>query len=445
MSSQHDHKPSLAIDLTEFRQGWRVLILALLGIGTSVGVAPLYSFGTLVLPLQEAFGWSREQIQPAIAFLFAFSIIAVQISGWMIRRYGLRPVAICSLVTLSVGFLLLTLMTGAIWQLYAGYALLAFAGMGTTVVTWTQLVNLWFERNRGLALAIILCGTGLAALVLPPSISWLISMTDWRAGFWVLAALPLLITLPLSVLWMRSDSPITQAAAAPGEAPRLPGMSLRQAALAPRFWLCNLALVLSVTSMIGMVTSTVPMLRDKGLSATDAALAFSVYGISLILGRVVVGYLVDRIWAPGVAFVVLSLPALGCLIFAATDTHMTSLMLASVLVGLGSGAEMDIAAFLMARYFGMRDYSRIFSLHMGFIGLGATAAPLYFAYLYAQTGSYAGLLTHGTVTFALGAVLILAMGRYPKFDLGGAAHPAPGRSGQEAHTLTGSEVSGASK
>src|SRR5690606_30145668 len=143
-----------------------------------------------------------------------------------------------------------------------------FAGMGTTMVTWTQLVNLWFERNRGLALAIILCGTGSAALVLPPLLSWVIGLGGWKAGYWLLALLPLLITLPLSLFWIRSDSPaVITAAGPPGGAPRLVGMSLGETARSLRFWLCNIALLLSVTAMVGMVTSTIPMLRDKGLSA----------------------------------------------------------------------------------------------------------------------------------------------------------------------------------
>lgn len=440
MSSQHHSGPSLAIDLTEFRQGWRILILALLGIGTSVSVVPLYSFGSLVLPLQEGLGWSREEIQPTISFLLVATIIAVQISGWLIRRYGLRPVAILSLIALSLAYWLVTFVT-EVWQLYACYTLLAFAGMGTTMVTWTQLVNLWFDRNRGLALAIILCGTGSAALVLPPLLSWVIGLAGWRAGYWLLALLPLLITMPLSIFWMRSDSPVIAAAtSAVGGPPRLVGLSLGETARSPRFWLCNVALLLSVTSMVGMVTSTIPMLRDKGLSAGDAALAFSIYGASLILGRVVVGYLVDRLWAPGVAFVVLAMPAVGCLMFSVVDTHLHSLMLASALVGLGAGAEMDIAAFLMARYFGMRDYSRIFSLHMGFIGLGAALAPLYFAYLYAQTGSYSGLLTHCVITFALGSVLILTLGRYPKFDQSEPDQQAVEQSGDDMPGLSRSQA-----
>src|SRR5690606_41850558 len=59
------------------------------------------------------------------------------------------------------------------------------------------------------------------------------------------------------------------------------------------------------------------LLQDKGYSAIEASQIFGAFGISLVAGRVLVGYLVDRLWAPGVAFVALALPALGCFILAA--------------------------------------------------------------------------------------------------------------------------------
>lgn len=407
---------SLSIDLTEFRRGWRILILALIGIGTSVSVAPLYSFGTLIVPLQQAFGWTREQIQPGIAFLFGFSVISVQLGGWLIRRHGVRPVALISLVTLAAGYLLMTLNKGSIIQFYAGYSLLAFAGLGTTMVTWTQLVNLWFDRNRGLALAIILCGTGLCALVMPNVISWAIAQWDWRAGYWILAAIPLVVTLPLTRLWLTQEVPVANTVPQPQqEKALLLGMPLRLVVRSKRFWLCNVALTLATVSMIGMVTNTVPMLRDRGMSAADAATAFSVYGISLILGRVLVGYLVDRLWAPGVALVVMLMPAMGCFLFYSGDNHMGMLMLASLLVGFGAGAELDIAAFLMARYFGMRDYSRVFAMHMGVIGLISTLAPFFFGYLYARSGAYTSLMVFCMISFVSAAVLLPLLGRYPTF------------------------------
>jgi MFS family permease len=172
--------------------------------------------------------------------------------------------------------------------------------------------------------------------------------------------------------------------------------------------------------MIGMVINTVPLLRDKGLSASDAANVFGIYGISLVFGRVVVGYLIDRFWAPGVAFVVMMMPALGSLVFM-TQSDMHILMLGSILVGLGAGAEMDIAAFLMARYFGMRDYARVFGLHMGIIGLGSTLAPFGYGLLFAKTGNYTAMLIYCAFAFALGSTLLLTLGRYPRFDVVGQA------------------------
>ncbi|MFU7547989.1 MFS transporter, partial [Pseudomonas paraeruginosa] len=104
---------------------------------------------------------------------------------------------------------------------------------------------------------------------------------------------------------------------------------------------------------------------DRGLSASQASQVFSSFGISLILGRLVVGYLIDRLWAPGVAALALLLLAFACLIFAYTEANLLLFILATLLVGIGAGAEFDIAAFLIARYFGMRDYGRLFGVHLG--------------------------------------------------------------------------------
>ncbi|WP_296255167.1 MULTISPECIES: MFS transporter [unclassified Pseudomonas] len=410
-------KVSLAVDWTEFAQGWRVLILSLIGIATSVGVAPIYAFGTLVLPLQEAFGWSRGEIQSAAAFQYASSVLAFQLAGWLNKRYGLRPITLGSLLALALAYVMMTFNTGHLWQLNLGFALLAFAGVGTLHVTWTQLTCLWFEKNRGLALAVILCGTGLTALILPSLLSWAISQWGWRAWFWGLALLPLLITLPLSLLWMRASVPVpTARSSALADAPQtrqVSGLSLREALRSARFWIANCAFFLAVLGMMGMITNAVPLMRDSGLSAAEAASVFGAFGMSLIVGRLFIGYLVDRLWAPGVAFFVLMLPAVGCLLFIAVGARIPLLILACVFAGLGAGAEMDVASYLMARYFGLRDYSRIFALHMSFTAIGSTISPLLFGALFERTGSYHAMLTFCMVGFAMGALLLLAMGRYP--------------------------------
>ena len=85
-------KSDAAVDLTEFRQSWRILVLSVIGIAISINASLLYGFGTLVIPLEEAFGWDKSSLQASITFLFASAVISLQIVGWLNMRYGMKRV-----------------------------------------------------------------------------------------------------------------------------------------------------------------------------------------------------------------------------------------------------------------------------------------------------------------------------------------------------------------
>src|SRR5690606_24542299 len=330
-----------------------------------------------------------------------------------------------SMILISLGYLATTQLQGSVWSLYLAFALLPLVGMGALAVTWTQLLSLWYDRNRGLALAIGLSGTGLTAATIPQLLSWGIEQWDWRAAFVILALLNLLILLPLTLLWFKishTTSKTEQGHAK--ELENLPGMSFREGMRSRKFWTCNLALGLVISSIVGMVTSTVPMLQSRGLSASDANLIFSGFGIALIFGRLLIGYLIDRMWPPGVAAISLALPAIGCLIYLSGTVEFTPLLLAAILVGFGAGAEFDIAAFLVARYFGLREYGRLFGVHQGLNTIASALAPLLFAVMLSRTGSYALMLTYAIACSLIGPLLLLTLGRVPRFEpTPSAAHP----------------------
>ena len=418
MSSPNRPPPSAAIDFAEFRRGWRIIVLAMLGLAVAANASMLYAFGAMMIPLQNAFGWSRGELQPAISFLFGGAVIGAQLVGWFNARWGMRRVTAASPVALSPAFALMTLMGQSLWWLYLMCALLPVAGMGTMHITWTHLVNLWFERNRGLALALMLSGTGLSATLLPTAITWAIARWNWQAAFLLLALLPLVLVLPLVLRWLQSPAEQLETEAS-GKAP-LPsthGMSFRQGIRSARFWALNIALAMVVGAMVSMVSNTVPLLRDKGLSAADASHVFGAFGLSLIAGRILVGYLIDRLWAPGVATIALAMPALGCLLLATSGAEQTGMLtLATLLVGIGAGAEFDIAAYLTARYFGMRDYGRLFGVHVALITIASALTPWLFGRLYTATGSYSAMLAICAAVFAAGAMMLLPLGRYPNFN-----------------------------
>lgn len=413
---------TLAIDFTEFKLGWRIVIVAMLGLAINASASFLYAFGTLVIPLQQAFGWQRADMQWGISFLFGGAVVSAQLIGWLNLRYGMKRVTCVSLVALSLVFAAMTQMGQSIGWFYLFCTLLPIASLGTIHVTWTHLVNLWFERNRGLSLAVVLSGTGLTAALLPSGVTWAIGQWGWQAAFLLLASLPVVLVLPLALRWMTvplNAAPLPDGKrAAPGATrPALSGMSFTAGIRSPRFWCLNIGLALVVAAVVTMVSNTVPLLRDKGLTAAAASAVFGSFGLSLIGGRLLVGYLVDRMWAPAVAAVALSLPALGCLLLGVTGpTETGTLVAATMLIGLGAGAEFDIAAYLVARYFGMRDYGRIFGVHLSTITLASALAPWLTGALYKSTGSYTATLTVCGVAFVTGALLLLPLGRYPQFD-----------------------------
>src|SRR3990167_6514020 len=381
----------------EFKRGWHVLILAIVGVATSSSSLLLYSFSSMVIPLEQAMGWARSDLQAAITALSLGTIVAAQLAGWLNLRYGLRAVTLVSLVALSLSVLMLSQISGSIWMLYLGFFLVPLAGLGTLQITWSHLINLWFEENRGFA--------------------WAISGWNWQAGFIALAVLPVLLALPLALRWLIPEIRSTSKNTPPSseEDRERPGLLFKDALCSWRFWVCNLSMTLVVSCVVGMVTNIVPMLQDRGLTALQAGQVFSSFGISLILGRLLVGYLIDRLWAPGVAALALLMPAFACLIFIYGESSLLSFTIATLLVGIGAGAEFDIAAFLIARYFGMRDYGRLFGVHLGLVTAGAATAPLLFGALLSTTGSYTAMLGLCFGCFVVGPLLLLGLGGYPVF------------------------------
>lgn len=400
--------------MNEFRRGWRIVLLALAGAATTASVTLLYGFGTLVPPLQQAFGWSRPELQLAVSFLSGGVVVASQLAGPLNQRWGMRRVTLLSLLALGRALFAVTAAHGSVGWLYVGFFVAPIAGAGVTFVTWTQLVSLWFDRRRGLALALVLCGSGISAAVLPPLMSWAIERWDWRAGFVVLGALPIVLTWPLAWAWFRASPSDAPASVRPGLVER-PSRDLGATLRSRRFWTLNLALTLVVSAIVGIVTNTVPLLRDIGLTATQAGSVFGAFGIALITGRVVVGHLIDRIWAPGVAAVALALPAVGCAMLWSAEAGwpVVWLVVAVCLVGVGAGAEFDLSAYLVSRYFGLAHYGRLFGIHLGLITAGGMLAPLMFAAMYRASGTYAPMLAYSVACCVVGPLLLLTLGRMP--------------------------------
>jgi predicted MFS family arabinose efflux permease len=191
------------------------------------------------------------------------------------------------------------------------------------------------------------------------------------------------------------------------------GLTLDEAVRGYRFWILLLSILFAYQGFSGIGPNLLPSLTDDGFTREQAASVQSVFGISIIVGRVVVGYLVDRFWAPGVAAFCLAIPAAGAAMLHGSQTFETA-ALAAFLIGFAAGAELDLMAFLAARYFGLAHYAKIYSILYATLAVCSGTAPMIFASVYDATGSYDLGYSTASVLFLVSVVLILMLGRYPK-------------------------------
>ncbi|TVQ45201.1 MAG: MFS transporter [Gammaproteobacteria bacterium] len=419
--------------MAEMIRGWRVLLSSFLGVACGASPLPIYTIGVFAVPLAATFGWGRGDVMLATLPLTIGTILTVPLIGALTDRIGVKPVAMGALVGLSLSFCALAFTPDSLWVFYALWLLVGLVSAGSTPVTWTRAIVAWFFMSRGMALALILIGTGVAGFFLPIYASWLIETFGWRQGFIGVGLLPVVIALP--VVWLLfQDSPRTAAASAANRAARqmaspsaqpatitdaapLPpeqdGLSLREAMRGYRFWLLVIVILLVTVQTSGALTNLFPLLQDRGFAARDAATIAGTIGISVIVGRLMTGYLIDRFWAPGVALPLLALPAVACLILVMPEIPMPLAYAAAFMIGLAAGAETDVFAYVAARYFGLKHYGRIYGVFYAVFAFAAGFSPFVFGRVFDVTGSYNLVLYASAIMVVIGAILLLSLGRYP--------------------------------
>lgn len=406
----------------EFANGWKVLLAGMLGVTCGASPIPFNLIGFTVEPLSAEFGWSRtEIILPATIYGLIASLMA-PVFGWLADRYGVRRVALSSVFAFAVALSAVALTPAAntpdtLYFYYGLWVVIGLVGIGSTPVTWSRAVNLWFFKHRGLALGILLMGTSLAALFVPKLAVWAIAQFGWRTMFAIMALLPLLVALPVAWLYFREPRPEERPQALLNSDGRLAGMTLGKAMRGYRFYVMWISISIVAGCYSGAFINMPAILMDDGMSAQSAASIMGVLGIGIFAGRVITGALLDRFWQGFVAFPLLCLPAITCLILLGGDVTFTLASLAAFFLGFAAGAEADLIAYLAGRYYGMAHYGKIYGmLYMPF-GIASALSSILYAYVRDVTGSYDPVLIVAMFGFVGGGAMLLLLGRYPNsFD-----------------------------
>ncbi|MEO8126902.1 MAG: MFS transporter [Bryobacteraceae bacterium] len=389
------------------RAGWLVVLAAFFGVMVSFGSLLVFTFGTFLKPLSAEFGWSRQAISTAFGCAAITVAICSPALGHLLDRYGPRRVILPCMAIFGAGVASLGFLTPSLLHLYGTFVILGAVGNGTTQMGYSRAVSTWFDDRRGLALSLVMAGVGVGSMVLPPLSQWIIDTHGWRAAYFVLGASIFIFGIPLTAMFVRERSHLSSTLE-----PVRVGTTVADALRSLPFWILVGMLFLSSISVNGAITHLSPLLTDRGVNSSGAALSASMLGLCSFAGRLLTGYFLDRFFGPRVALCLL-LAAAGGILLLATAGSVVNGLLAAALIGLGLGGEADVTPYLLTRYFGLRSFSTLYGFTWTAYAFAGAIGPVIMGKAFDATGSYTSLLSILAAVTVAAAASMLLLPQYP--------------------------------
>ena len=368
-----------------------------------------FTFGVLLPPVSREFGWDRGTVSFAIVLGLWMTGIATPVVGRLVDRFGIRAVALPAITLFSIATASVSLVPASIAAFAALYALMGLAAAGQTPLIYAKAISARFDDKRGLALGVAMAGVGLGAAIVPQFAQAMVGRVGWRGAYAGLGGLIFLLAFPAVALVIgRQPHVITVKTGVVNQAP---GLTALEALRTGAFWRLATVFFIVAAATGGTIAHLVPLLTDRGVPPQTATGLLTLAGLSLIGGRLLAGYLLDRIFAPYVALAFLLAPLIGIAVFLLAFPPRVA-MVGTLFVGIGLGAEVDLIAFLLSRYLGMRSFGEIYGYFFAIFMLGAGLGPLVMGVSFDRTGAYNFTLVCFELSLVFASILVVRLGPY---------------------------------
>jgi MFS family permease len=399
-------------DWQEWRQYGGNIVPCLFGM--ALVAVHAYALGVVMAPLEQEFGWSRAEIAAGPLVTSVTALLLAVFGGRAVDKFGPRKIALAGVPLYSLALALIATAGPSLLSWLALYALLAVGLVMIYPSVWSAAIVQRFVKNRGLALAVVLSGTGIASAIVPFLGASLIEAYGWRGAYIGMGSLAFLIQFPLVYFLFARSEPAKQAKDREVHKPHRTGTA--GDLLSSKFIRLSIAGVIYTLGATGVGINAVPILMEEGFTLIDAAKVAGLIGVGTISGRLVGGFLLDhvdgRFVALGCALGAMSAAA----IFLGTDQAIVAASIACVLLGFTAGAEFDACAYLISRHFSQNQFATLFAMLSAMFGFISGIAPFVANVAYEVFGDYDVLLWAIMPMFLVSGVLFLSLGRYPNLD-----------------------------
>jgi len=351
------------------RQGILTTVGAMIGLALGPSVIANLTVSAYIGPIEQEFGWLRSEVSLAFSIVAYMIVVVSPVQGMLVDRFGPRRVVLTSIPLFALSLAAIYFTPANIYVYYFLWALVPIAGLGLWPLGYLQAVTPWFDRKLGLALGCANAGIGVGSTFLPMLVLGpIIAAYSWRHAILALAFLVLFVSWPVVAYCLREPEGGDNAARRLAAASRAFGLTFRQATREQTFWMLNLGFFLLGVTATSLVTQQVPLLRDAGWTVDETTRLQTTFGFGLLFARIAVGFLIDHVFAPRVMTAVSIGGAVACILYAVyPDLGYVS----ALLVGFLLGAEFDVLAFLIKRYYGNAAYGRVYGVVFGVFYLGS--------------------------------------------------------------------------
>ncbi len=363
---------------------WPMPLTGMVGVVACSAFA--YSNSVFMLEMTREFGWTRTQFSSAFLLQMLASLLVMPLVGWLTDRFGPRRVALGGMLPFVLGLSVLGVADGSVWQWRLLCALYA-AGAGSIGLTvWVAAAARRFDAGRGLAMGVVLAGTGVATGLWPLAATGLIELFGWRLAFPAMALISVAILLPLTLAFVkdRDEQPLQRRAIEDhSDQPRLLPL------IFSRTFLCLLfAGSLFVCVTFGLTLNLVPILITNGFGMAFAASAAIVTGVGVLIGRVGAGWLLDRFPTRTVAIVAFVLPIVELICLWLGEGSIPLTLLGIALLGLTGGGESDVLVYMTSRRFDPQVFAKLYSICLAVFACAAGLGPVLASAVFDATGGY---------------------------------------------------------
>jgi predicted MFS family arabinose efflux permease len=401
----------------EWRRRWPLVLAA--SIGFSFHSVMTYYTGLFIGPVGDEFGWSRTQVAAGLSLSSVTVTILSPFFGFLIDRWGTRRLALPGLVLKGAIIAAFGLVSNSFAQWLVLWFIYALTSMAVKSTVWTAAVAGVFSAGRGLALGVVMSGTALAQIIVPPLGNWLIGEFGWRNAFawmglgWGGVAFVLCVFFLFDA---HDDARKKQAEGGENVKVNLAGLTLAEAWRNVSLWRIAISTFLMMLFTIALIVHMIPIMIEAGVTRTNAAWLASLAGFAGLAGKLITGRLLDSFKPNYVGGITIASTSVGFMLLLEPFRTFELIIAAMLIAGYASGTKLQICAYLTVRYAGMRFFGTIFSVMASLIALGAGLGPVLGGIAYDLRGDYTYLLIGGMAASIFSGLLIFGLGRYPDWD-----------------------------